>query len=72
MYYKLLLITRNQFERRIANNIKENPKAFWNYTRSRMKTRPQRLEALKVLMASFAPQIRINPMHLINSSPVFL
>ena len=28
----------NQFERQIANNIKENPKAFWNYARNRMKT----------------------------------
>jgi len=24
----------------IANNIKENPKAFWNYARNRMKTHP--------------------------------
>ena len=31
---------RKQFERQIANNIKENPKAFWNYARNRMKTRP--------------------------------
>jgi len=31
---------RKQFERQIANNVKENPKAFWNYARSRMKTRP--------------------------------
>ena len=31
---------RKQFERQIANNIKVNPKAFWNYTRNRMKTRP--------------------------------
>jgi len=31
----------NQFERQIANNIKENPKAFWNYARNyRIKTCP--------------------------------
>ena len=30
---------RKQFERQqIANNVKENPKAFWNYARNRMKT----------------------------------
>ena len=31
---------RKQFEKQIANNVKENPKAFWNYARNRMKTRP--------------------------------
>ena len=31
---------RKQFERQIANNIEEHPKAFWNYARTRMKTRP--------------------------------
>jgi len=31
---------RNQFKRQIANNNKENPKAFWNYARNRMKTYP--------------------------------
>ena len=39
----LRTLTRNlrkQFERQIANNVKENPKAFWNYARNRMKTRP--------------------------------
>ena len=39
----LRTLTRNlrrQFERQIANNIKEHPKAFWNYARARMKTRP--------------------------------
>ena len=39
----LRTLTRNlrkQFERQIANNVKENPKAFWSYVRSRMKTRP--------------------------------
>jgi len=58
---------RNQFEILIANNIK----ASWNYARNRMKTHPA-IGALKVLMASFAPQIRTNPLYLINSSPVFL
>jgi len=29
---------RNQFEKQIANSIKENPKAFWKYVRNRMKT----------------------------------
>ena len=29
-----------QFERQIANNVKESPKGFWNYARNRMKTRP--------------------------------
>ena len=39
----LRTLTRNlrrQFERHIANNIKEHPKAFWNYARARIKTRP--------------------------------
>lgn len=39
----LRTLTRNlriQFERQIANNIKENPKAFWSYARNRMKTCP--------------------------------
>ena len=33
---------RKQFERQIVNNIKVNPKAFWNYAtaRNRMKTHP--------------------------------
>ena len=41
--YVLRTLTRNlhkQFERQIANNIKEYPKAFWNYARSTMKTHP--------------------------------
>jgi len=29
---------RKQFEGQIANNVKENPKAFWNYARNRLKT----------------------------------
>ena len=39
----LRTLTRNlrkQFERQIANNLTENPKAFWSYARNRMKTRP--------------------------------
>jgi len=39
----LQTLTRNlrkQFDRQIANNIKVNPKAFWNYARNRMKTHP--------------------------------
>jgi len=39
----LRVLTRNlckEFERQIANNIKVNPKAFWNYAQNRMKIRP--------------------------------
>jgi len=31
---------RKQLERQIANNVKENPKTFWNYARNRLKTCP--------------------------------
>ena len=31
---------RKQFERQIADNVKENPKKFWNYARAKMKTCP--------------------------------
>jgi len=39
----MLTLTRspcNQFERQIANNIRENPQDFWNYPRNRMKICP--------------------------------
>lgn len=41
---ELTLLTRNlcrDFEKDIARNIKENPKAFWRYTNSKLKNRPK-------------------------------
>ena len=37
---RLTRTLRRDFERRLITNIKDNPKGFWNYARSRMKTRP--------------------------------
>ena len=47
-------LTRNlhkQFERQIADNIKKNPKTFWNYARTRMKTCPV-IGNIKMLMVT--------------------
>ena len=37
---RLTRTLRRDFEKNLIANIKENPKGFWNYARSRMKTRP--------------------------------